>query len=108
MDGLARVVKLRWEKIGTVHGHIHRHLTPAHTRLLSIVLVVHGGWCSRVLRPARRWYITKSKVHRCMAIVCVLLSLLAYVSSVQDEEQNGGANNRNATKLEMLLEGALF
>jgi hypothetical protein len=43
-----------------------------------------------------------------MAIVCVLLSLLAYVSPVQDEEQNGGSNNRDATKLEMLLEGALF
>ncbi len=43
-----------------------------------------------------------------MAIVGVLLSLLAYVSPVQDEEQNGGANNRDATKLEMLLEGALF
>jgi hypothetical protein len=30
------------------------------------------------------------------------------MSPVQDEEQNGGANNRDATKLEMLLEGALF
>jgi hypothetical protein len=108
MDGLARVVKLRWEKIRAVQSHIHRHLTPAHTRLLSIVIVVHGGWCSRVLRLARRWYIPQSKVHRCMAIICVLLSLFAYVSSVQDEKQNGGSNNRDATKLEVLLEGALF
>jgi hypothetical protein len=43
-----------------------------------------------------------------MAIVCVLLSLLSYVSPVQEEEQNSGADNRNATKLEMLLEGLYF